>query len=87
MCCAGSPVYVVMELANSGNLKDYLRQIATDLTSPEVSSRRRVTLKTLLHYAWQITRGMTHIARKRVCFVMPSSYLRCPLAKMFRHWM
>ena len=55
-----------MELANKGNLKDYLRQIANDLMTTDATSRRAVTVKTLTHFAWQITRGMTHIARKRV---------------------
>lgn len=71
----GGPVYVVMEHADSGNLKDYLHAIGATLTSsmssaPTASANqllpRHMNRRTLMHYAMQVARGMSYIALKRV---------------------
>ena len=54
-----------MEYADSGNLKDYLGGVASALSSPSPNTRH-VTVNSLMHYSWQISRGMTYIALKRV---------------------
>lgn len=70
-CCKDGPLYVIVEYAPHGNLKDFLRshRFGTsnydDMISGE-KEKKILTQKELISFAFQIARGMEHLASRRV---------------------
>jgi serine/threonine protein kinase len=70
-CTQDGPLYVVVEYAPHGNLRDFLRQhrpssgyepaIGTDL-----KEKKTLTQKDLVSFAYQVARGMEYLASRRV---------------------
>lgn len=69
-CCKDGPLYVIVEYAPHGNLKDFLRshRFGTanyeDMISGE-KEKKILTQKELISFAYQIARGMEHLASRR----------------------
>lgn len=61
------PLYVIVEYAAHGNLRDYLR-IHRPVTGYELStiSREIITEKSLISYAYQVAKGMAYLSSKKV---------------------
>jgi len=74
-CTQEGPLYVVVEYAPHGNLRDFLRQhrpssgyepaIGTDL-----KEKKTLTQKDLVSFAYQVARGMEYLASRRVSLVL-----------------
>lgn len=74
-CTQDGPLYVVVEYAPHGNLRDFLRQhrpssgyepaIGTDL-----KEKKTLTQKDLVSFAYQVARGMEYLASRRVSLVV-----------------
>nr|XP_029716532.1 fibroblast growth factor receptor homolog 1-like isoform X1 [Aedes albopictus] len=69
-CCKDGPLYVIVEYAPHGNLKDFLRSHRFGTTNYEdmVSGEKEkkiLTQKELISFAYQIARGMEHLASRR----------------------
>ncbi|XP_058813312.1 fibroblast growth factor receptor homolog 1-like isoform X2 [Topomyia yanbarensis] len=69
-CCKDGPLYVIVEYAPHGNLKDFLRshRFGTSMYEDSVSGEKEkkiLTLKELISFAYQIARGMEHLASRR----------------------
>lgn len=72
-CTQGGPLYVVVEFAPHGNLRDFLRQHrpssgyepAIGMTEKE---RKTLTQKDLVSFAYQVARGMEYLASRRVSY-------------------
>lgn len=70
-CSTSGPLYVLVEYASKGSLREYLRarrppgmDYTFDVTKvPE----EQLTFKDLLSCAYQVARGMEYLASKRVC--------------------
>merc|ERR1719341_2669279 len=70
---AGQPLLAILEYAEHGNLRDYLRKrrgvlgSSTDQLDDNIDSRelRPVTLKEMLRFAYQVARGMEFLATRR----------------------
>ena len=68
---AGRPLLAILEFAEHGNLRDYLRrrrgfcsrQSGDQLDT--VTETRPVALKEMLSFAWQVARGMEFLANRR----------------------
>ncbi|XP_039288327.1 proto-oncogene tyrosine-protein kinase receptor Ret [Nilaparvata lugens] len=64
----GGPVYLIMEFANHGCLKSYLRRHrpVENTNNPGVAARavneHSVTPKDILSFAWQIAKGMAYLS-------------------------
>lgn len=71
-CCKDGPLYVIVEYAPHGNLKDFLRghRFGTanyeDMISGGDKEKKILTQKELISFAYQIARGMEHLASRRV---------------------
>ncbi|XP_055585021.1 fibroblast growth factor receptor homolog 1-like [Uranotaenia lowii] len=69
-CCKDGPLYVIVEYAPHGNLKDFLRshRFGTanydDMVSGE-KEKKILTQKELISFAYQIARGMEYLASRR----------------------
>lgn len=71
LCFNPGPLYVLVEYASKGSLREYLRarrppgmDYTFDVTKvPE----EQLTFKDLLSCAYQVARGMEYLASKRVC--------------------
>lgn len=61
------PLYVIVEYAAHGNLRDYLR-IHRPVAGYELStiSREIITEKSLIAYAYQVAKGMEYLSSKKV---------------------
>ncbi|XP_038122528.1 fibroblast growth factor receptor homolog 1 isoform X1 [Culex quinquefasciatus] len=70
-CCKDGPLYVIVEYAPHGNLKDFLRghRFGTanyeDMISGGDKEKKILTQKELISFAYQIARGMEHLASRR----------------------
>ncbi|XP_065089880.1 fibroblast growth factor receptor homolog 1-like isoform X2 [Ochlerotatus camptorhynchus] len=69
-CCKDGPLYVIVEYAPHGNLKDFLRshRFGTTMYDDMVSGEKEkkiLTQKELISFAFQIARGMEHLASRR----------------------
>ncbi|XP_014604414.1 PREDICTED: fibroblast growth factor receptor homolog 1-like isoform X2 [Polistes canadensis] len=71
-CTQGGPLYVIVEFAPNGNLRDFLR-IHRPSASPafqstigqEEKERKTLTQKDLVSFAYQVARGMEYLASRR----------------------
>ncbi|XP_055617279.1 fibroblast growth factor receptor homolog 1-like isoform X2 [Toxorhynchites rutilus septentrionalis] len=69
-CCKDGPLYVIVEYAPHGNLKDFLRSHRFGATNYEdmvtgEKEKKILTQKELISFAYQIARGMEHLASRR----------------------
>lgn len=69
-CTKGGPLYVIVEFAPHGNLRDFLREHRSSLgyelaIGQETKERKTVTQKDLVSYAYQVARGMEYLASKK----------------------
>lgn len=66
-CTQGGPLYVIVEYAHHGNLRDFLRRnrIEYDSTIP-IIEKKCFTKKDLVSYAYQVARGMEYLSSRRV---------------------
>lgn len=65
-CCSqDGPLYVIVEYAEHGNLKDFLKKnlAMSDYTS--LSSQPALTEKDLISFAYQVARGMDYLASRK----------------------
>jgi serine/threonine protein kinase len=79
-CTQDGPLYVVVEYAPHGNLRDFLRQhrpssgyepaIGTDL-----KEKKTLTQKDLVSFAYQVARGMEYLASRRVSLFLLGTVL------------
>lgn len=70
-CCQDGPLYVIVEYAPHGNLRDYLRKHrpSSGYEDPDPSAdkeKRTLTQKDLVSFAYQVGRGMEYLASRRV---------------------
>ncbi|XP_063929175.1 fibroblast growth factor receptor 3-like isoform X3 [Zophobas morio] len=69
-CTQGGPLYVVVEFAPHGNLRDFLRQHRPSSGyEPAIGivekERKTLTQKDLVSFAYQVARGMEYLASRR----------------------
>lgn len=72
-CCTQGPgpLYVIVEFAPYGNLRDFLRQHRPSsgyepAIGEDVKDKNGLTQKDLVSFAFQVARGMEYLASKRV---------------------
>ncbi|XP_018565011.1 fibroblast growth factor receptor homolog 1-like isoform X2 [Anoplophora glabripennis] len=68
-CTQGGPLYVVVEYAPYGNLRDFLRQHrpSSGYEQPlgEKTEKKTLTQKDLVSFAYQVAKGMEYLASRR----------------------
>ncbi|XP_043682535.1 fibroblast growth factor receptor homolog 1-like isoform X1 [Vespula pensylvanica] len=70
-CTQGGPLYVVVEFAPHGNLRDFLRDHRPSSSGyeptigQEEKERKTLTQKDLVSFAYQVARGMEYLASRR----------------------
>lgn len=66
-CCQDGPLFVIVEYAPHGNLRDFLRKHRpTPFTDNEHEKERQtLTQKDLVSFAYQIARGMEYLASRK----------------------
>lgn len=70
-CCSqDGPLYVIVEYAPHGNLKDFLKKNRPtseyDIGRNTDEERRQILQKDLISFAFQVSRGMEYLASRRV---------------------
>ncbi|XP_055612956.1 fibroblast growth factor receptor homolog 1-like, partial [Uranotaenia lowii] len=68
-CCTDGPLYVIVEYAPHGNLKDFLRShrfgLANDFVKVSEERKKEILIeKELISFAYQIARGMEYLASR-----------------------
>lgn len=66
-CTQNGPLLVIVEYAANGNLKDFLRarRAASGYEVPIGQQPKNLTYKELIGFAYQVARGMEHLASKK----------------------
>ncbi|XP_058128873.1 fibroblast growth factor receptor homolog 1-like [Anopheles ziemanni] len=67
-CCKDGPLYVIVEYAPHGNLKNFLRshRFGSNYEATGGEKEKKIlTQKELISFAYQIARGMEHLASRR----------------------
>lgn len=68
-CTQNGPLYVIVEFAPHGNLRDFLRNhrhsSGYEPTVGQVKERKILTQKDLVSFAYQVARGMEYLASRR----------------------
>lgn len=69
-CTQGGPLYVVVEFAPHGNLRDFLRDHRPSsgyepTIGQDAKERKTLTQKDLVSFAYQVARGMEYLASRR----------------------
>lgn len=70
-CTQDGPLYVVVEYAPNGNLREYLRQHRPcsgyePAIGTGMKERKTLTQKDLVSFAYQVARGMEYLASRKV---------------------
>ncbi|XP_018365756.1 PREDICTED: fibroblast growth factor receptor homolog 1-like isoform X1 [Trachymyrmex cornetzi] len=70
VCSQNGPLYVIVEFAPHGNLRDFLREHRPSLgyepaIGQELKERKTLTQKDLVSFAYQVARGMEYLSSKR----------------------
>ena len=68
-CCSAGPLYVIVEFAPHGNLRDFLkkhRPISLSDASQVSRGVKPLTEKNLISYAYQVSRGMEYLSANKV---------------------
>ena len=70
-CTQGGPLFVIVEYAPHGNLRDFLRQHRPSsgyepAIGEDIKDRNTLTQKDLVSFAYQVARGMEYLASRRV---------------------
>lgn len=75
-CCSqDGPLYVIVEYAPHGNLKEFLKkhrptsEYEVGMTTTDEVERKHVSQKDLISFAFQIARGMEYLASRRVSHI------------------
>lgn len=72
-CCQDGPLYVIVEFAPHGNLRDFLRKhrpsSGYECSDGEEKETKTLTQKDLVSYSYQVARGMEYLASRRVTSV------------------
>lgn len=82
-CCTQSgPLFVVVEYAPHGNLRDFLRQhrpsSGFDVSIGDKKEKKTLTQKDLVSFAYQVARGMEYLASRRViCTRFFQMFINC----------
>lgn len=83
-CCSqDGPLYVIVEYAPNGNLKDFLKKNRPtseyDVTATTINAddedKKNLTQKDLVSFAFQVARGMEYLASRRVSIYTVVLYL------------
>ena len=84
-CCSqDGPLYVIVEFAPHGNLKDFLKKSLAMAEYNSLNTQRILTQNDLTSFAFQVARGMEYLASRRVslqdeevltCNSLPNSVL------------
>lgn len=74
-CTQDGPLYVIVEYAPNGNLREFLRQHRPGsgyepAIGTELKERQALTQKDLVSFAYQVARGMEYLASRKVCIKM-----------------
>lgn len=73
-CTQGGPLYVVVEYAPYGNLRDFLRQhrpsSGYEVALGDDKEKNTLTQKDLVSFAYQVAKGMEYLASRRVSRVL-----------------
>lgn len=66
-CCQDGPLFVIVEFATHGNLRDFLRKHRPNSYAENVDEKKNqvLTQKDLISYAYQIARGMDYLASRK----------------------
>lgn len=68
-CCSqDGPLYVIVEYAPHGNLKDFLKKNLAMADYNSLNTQHLLTQKELTSFAFQVARGMEYLASRRVCY-------------------
>lgn len=85
-CCQDGPLYVIVEFAPHGNLRDFLRKhrpsSGYECSDAEEKETKTLTQKDLVSYSYQVARGMEYLASRRVIF-LPFCYLTTVFLSFF----
>lgn len=70
-CTQGGPLYVIVEYAPHGNLRDFLRQHRPSsgyepAIGEDLHDGNTLTQKDLISFAYQVAKGMEYLASRRV---------------------
>ena len=68
-CTQQGSLYVIVEFANHGNLRDYLRdkRVSSGYERPiGQAPKDGISEKDLISFSYQVTRGMEYLASKKV---------------------
>lgn len=66
-CCSqDGPLYVIVEYAPNGNLKDFLKKNLAMADYNSLNTQHVLTEKDLISFAFQVARGMEYLASRRV---------------------
>lgn len=85
-CTQDGPLYVIVEFAPHGNLRDFLRQhrpssgyepaigFSNENEGDLASGKSTLTEKDLVSFAYQVAKGMEYLASRRVSLVLISYF-------------
>lgn len=69
-CCSqDGPLYVIVEYAPHGNLKDFLKKNLAMADYNSLNTQHVLSQNELVSFAFQVARGMEYLASRRVSFI------------------
>lgn len=69
-CTVGGPLYVIVEYAPNGNLRDFLRSHRRMEGYEQPIGIPHLSQRDLGRFAYEICRGMEYLSSKRVCILL-----------------